>query len=211
MQKNISFILWLLPALLAFVLFAITAQYLSLRTDINFLIEKVELIDNPFWMSLFYIHVVSSMLVIFVAPLQFLKSLRKSNIKWHRLFGKLYVGSILRLAAPSGFLMAFYAEGGWWSTVGFSLLSMFWFFSTLKAFIAIKNRNVDLHEIWMIRSYAFTMAAVTLRLLVPIFSTFISNHELIYIMTAWMSWLINLTIAEGMIIVREKKKLRIIS
>lgn len=158
------------------------------------------MIDDRVWITAFYIHVISSMAVIITGPLQFFKWFRQRYMNWHRLAGKVYVYAILLLAAPSGLVMAFYAEGGLWSSIGFFIMALLWFFTTLMAIVKIKSRNVREHEIWMMRSYALTFAAVTLRILVPAFSMFLPfSKELIIISTAWLSWLLNLLIAEGMI------------
>ena len=59
------------------------------------------------------------------------------------------------------------------------------------------------------RSYALSFAAVTLRLLVPLFSLFIlDNEDLITVSTAWLSWMLNLLVAEGMIFAIQQKHKR---
>ena len=108
--------------------------------------------------------------------------------------------------------MAFFAEGGLWSTIAFSVMSILWFVTTLMALKKIKQRDIEGHRIWMMRSFALSFAAVTLRLLVPFFSLFIiDNEDLITISTAWLSWLLNLFVVEGMIIALQSKAQKSIS
>ena len=77
------------------------------------------------------------------------------------------------------------------------------------AVIKIKQRKIEEHKMWMMRSYALSFAAVTLRLLVPLFSLFIlDNEDLITVSTAWLSWMLNLLVAEGMIIAIQLKHKR---
>lgn len=190
---------WVIMTGLAVILFGITAEYLSLRTDINFLLVKQDLVGDPVWMPVFYLHVISGMAIILVGPFQFVKKLRLKSIKWHRILGKIYVYGILVIGAPTGLIMAFYAEGGIWSTVAFLVMSALWLFTTSMAIIKVKQKNIQEHQKWMIRSYALSFAAVTLRLLVPAFSEFYMEEQLIIISTAWLSWMINLFIAEGII------------
>jgi hypothetical protein len=209
MIQRIQFSIWLLMAMLAMILFVITASYLSFKSDVNFLLVKQDIVSDPIWRPTFYIHVISGMLVILVGPFQFLKSLRTKFLNWHKLGGKIYAYSILLLAAPTGLIMAFYAEGGLWSTVAFSIMSILWFVTTLMAVIKIKQRKIEEHKMWMMRSYALSFAAVTLRLLVPLFSLFIlDNEDLITVSTAWLSWMLNLLVAEGMIIAIQLKHKR---
>lgn len=209
MVKQIQFSIWLLMAMLALILFGVTSSYLSFRPDVNFLLVKQDIVNDPIWRPAFYVHVISGMLVILVGPFQFLKSFRNKFLNWHRLGGKIYAYSILLLAAPTGLIMAFYAEGGLWSTVAFSIMSILWFVTTLMAVIKIKQRKIEEHKMWMMRSYALSFAAVTLRLLVPLFSLFIfDNEDLITVSTAWLSWMLNLLVAEGMIFAIQQKQRR---
>jgi hypothetical protein len=209
MMRQIQFSIWLLMAALAVILFVITATYLSFKPDVNFLLVKQDIVNDSIWRPTFYIHVISGMLVILVGPFQFLKSFRNKYLNWHKLGGKIYAYSILLLAAPTGLIMAFYAEGGVWSTVAFSIMSILWFVTTLMAVIKIKQRKIEEHKMWMMRSYALSFAAVTLRLLVPLFSLFIfDNEDLITVSTAWLSWMLNLLVAEGMIFAIQQKHKR---
>jgi len=209
MIQRVQFSIWLLMAMLAMILFVITASYLSFKSDVNFLLVKQDIVNDSIWRPTFYIHVISGMLVILVGPFQFLKSFRNKYLNWHKLGGKIYAYSILLLAGPTGLIMAFYAEGGLWSTVAFSIMSILWFVTTLMAVIKIKQRKIEEHKMWMMRSYALSFAAVTLRLLVPLFSLFIlDNEDLITVSTAWLSWMLNLLVAEGMIFAIQQKHKR---
>lgn len=192
--KNIS---WLVITFFAMVLFYVTSQYLSFRPDINFLLVKQDLIFDAVWRPTFYIHVISGMLVILIGPFQFLPNLRKRYLKVHKKLGKIYAYGILGFAAPTGLIMAFYAEGGMWSTLAFLVMSFLWFYTTIMAIITVKKKKIIEHKKWMYRSYALSFAAVTLRLLVPIMS--LSNNlseEFIIVSTAWLSWMFNLIIIE---------------
>ncbi len=41
---------------------------------------------------------------------------------------------------------------------------MFWLYTGAQAYLSIRRRDVVAHRRWMIRNYALTFAAVTLRL-----------------------------------------------
>jgi uncharacterized membrane protein len=184
----------------AIVLFYITAQYLSFRPDINFLLIKGELIFDPIWRPTFYIHVISGMAVILVGPFQFIKNLRNKNLRLHKVLGKIYAYGILLFAAPTGLIMAFYAEGGPPSILAFLIMGGLWFYTTIKAIIKITQKNVIEHQKWMYRSFALSFAAVTLRILVPSMSfTNLFTEDFIIISTAWLSWIINLSFVEILI------------
>jgi uncharacterized membrane protein len=181
----------------AFLLFGITFMYWNFRPDVSFLQTKQDVVFNPIWRTAFYIHIFGGMLAIVLGPLQFIKWLRSNNLVLHRIIGKIYVSAILFVAAPTGLYMAFYANGGVYSSIGFILMSALWFYTTLMAIVTIRKKKVSEHIKWMVRSYAMTFAAVTLRLWVPFLSLVINMEEMsVIIITAWISWLFNLIAAE---------------
>lgn len=181
----------------AFLLFGITFMYWNFKPDVNFLLTKPDLVDHPIWRPVFYIHIFGGMLAIVLGPLNFIKYIRRKNLNLHRVLGKTYVASILFIAAPTGLYMAFYANGGILSSIGFILMSILWFYTTFMAVNTIRKKQVNEHVKWMVRSYAMTFAAVTLRLWVPFLSLVVEmEHLKIIIITAWISWLFNLMAAE---------------
>ncbi len=95
--------------------------------------------------------------------------------------------------------MAFLAYGGLTARLGFASLAIVWLFSAYMAYKHILNRKILLHRRWMIRNYALTFAAVTLRLWQLVFK--LTGVEFIqaYIIVAWLSWIPNLIVAEWII------------
>ncbi len=192
---------WLVMLGFALLLAVVTTAYFSFRTDINFLLVKQTLIHNTAWMTAFYFHISSSILCLVTGPFQFVRYFRqKAWIKWHRTTGKIYIFSILFLAAPSGAYMAVFANGGIGAKLGFIILSFLWFMSTYIALHAIQHKNISQHRAWMVRSYALTFSAVTLRLWVPILSNvFGVAPEFTVVITAWINWIPNLLVGEILI------------
>jgi uncharacterized membrane protein len=191
---------WAVLTILSIFLFGITTLYFSFCSDCNFLLKKQDVVFNPYWRTAFYIHITGGMLAIITGPWQFLRIFRRKFIRLHRLLGKIYLASILLLAGPSGQLMAFYSEGGILSTIGFLIMSILWLWTTWMAYATIRKRDIPAHRDWMTRSFALTLAAVTLRLYVPIASS--SWHwdpNFVVESSAWLSWIPNLIVAEILI------------
>ncbi len=181
----------------SFLLFGITLMYWNFKPDVSFLLTKQDVVFNPIWRTTFYIHVFGGSLAIILGPLQFIKKIRQKNVFIHKLIGKVYISAVLFIAAPTGLYMAFYANGGIYSSIGFVLMSLLWFYTTWMALVTIRKGRVGEHIKWIVRSYAMTFAAVTLRLWVPFLSLVISMEQLnVIIITAWISWLFNLLVAE---------------
>lgn len=191
----------------ALLLFATTMMYWNLRPDVSFLLTKQDVVHDPVWRTVFYFHIFAGMLAIALGPLQFIKALRSKFLNAHRMIGKAYVVAILLIGAPTGLYMAFYANGGLYASLGFVMMSVLWFYTTWMGIQTIRKKQIELHKQWMIRSYAITFSAVSLRLWVPVLSLFSSMDQLqVVIITAWISWLFNLIAAEFIIKLNLKKQ-----
>lgn len=193
---------WLIITAFSVFLFAITALYFVYYYNpaYNFLAKKQDVVFNVFWRTAFYIHITGGMLALLVGPFQFIKKLRNKYLRFHRNIGKVYLVAILILGGPSGLFMAFYAEGGGIAVIGFSIMALLWIGTTYMALETVKKKKIDQHRAWMVRSFALTFAAVTLRLYVPIASAvFHIPGTIVETSSAWVSWVPNLIVAEILI------------
>ena len=95
--------------------------------------------------------------------------------------------------------MAQFAFGGIVSQAGFSLLALGWLFTGLMAYLAIRRRDIHGHRRWMIRNYALTFAAVTLRTYLGLFFAAGVKFEDFYPAVSWLCWVPNLVLAEWLI------------
>ncbi|MDX2301594.1 MAG: DUF2306 domain-containing protein [Microscillaceae bacterium] len=206
LRRGSIWLLWLLMVGLAGLLFYTSIFYFSFRTDINFLLAKREYVHDMLWMSAFYIHIAGSMVCVISGPFQFIDAFRIKFPAFHRQLGKAYVGAILFVGGPSGLYMSAFANGGLGTKVGFFILSFLWLRSTYLAYKRIRQKNVASHQAWMIRSYALTFSAVTLRLYVWVLSSyFFIDHDLIVLLTAWFNWIPNLIAAECILFFSKNK------
>lgn len=83
---------------------------------------------------------------------------------------------------------------------GFGALGIAWMATTAIALRKVLTGRLAEHRHWMMRSFALTLSAVTLRLYLPV-STFILGIEFVlaYRAIAWLCWLPNLLAAEWLI------------
>lgn len=199
--KNIIFlILLILLALFSFLMLRIIWRYSSLETGVGFLQLKQDYIHISPWMAAFWIHVFSSILVLLAGFTQFSKLLLRKYPKLHRALGYIYVLDVLFITGPAGMLMSFYANGGIFSRIGFTLLSGLWISSTTLAWYYAVKRKFDKHRIFMIRSFALTLSAISLRLWKMFFAAFTDVPPMDrYRIIAWLGWVLNLIIAEYII------------
>ena len=85
-----------------------------------------------------------------------------------------------------------------------ALLALCWMGATWVAYLQIRRGNVDVHRAWMVRSYALTLAAVTLRIEIPLFLLSGVSFEEAYPVIAWLCWVPNILVAEWLIIARPR-------
>lgn len=158
--------------------------------------KSPELLHDIFWRAGFFTHITLGGIALLSGVTQFSSRFRKTHINRHRLLGKIYVVACL-LSGLAGLYIAQFATGGLIARLGFTFLALFWIITTWKAWRLILVRDVDSHKRWMIRSYALTFAAVTLRLWIPMLTgafgmEFIPAYQII----AWLCWVPNLILVE---------------
>jgi hypothetical protein len=171
--------------------------YIPAQTDVGFLQLKQAYIQITEWRIAFFVHVYSSMFVLLVGFSQFSRWLLRHKPKLHRAFGYTYVIDILMVTGPAGMLMSFYANGGISSRIGFVLLSVLWISFTAIALYKAVKKDFIAHRIFMIRSYALTLSAVTLRVWKVLIAYFTDVAPMDrYRIIAWLGWTLNLLVAE---------------
>jgi hypothetical protein len=106
---------------------------------------------------------------------------------------------VLLLGAPTGLYMSFFAKGSFAERGLFMFMAVSWFFFTLKGITSILNKQVLAHKIWMMRSYAMALTAVTFRVYYIILYLYDVPLMLNYQVSLWISVLGNLMIAEYLI------------
>ncbi|MFN0180268.1 MAG: DUF2306 domain-containing protein [Gemmatimonadales bacterium] len=113
----------------------------------------------------------------------------------HRWIGRGYLIAC-GLSGGAGLYLAPYTFGGMTTHLGFGSLAVVLLLVSSLGFLAIRQRRVDAHREWMIRSYALIFAAVTLRFELPLLSAALGDFLPAYRIIAWMCWVPNLLAAE---------------
>ncbi len=187
----------------SWVVFVVLAVAVGLYPLIYFFIDRQfgllgskspELLSNTLWNIGFYGHILLGGLALFIGWAQFSEKLRKSNLNMHRNVGKLYIISVL-ISGVCGVYIAFSATGGVITSLGFICLGVIWLFTTLRAYQAIRKKDITLHKGFMIYSYAACFAAVTLRIWLPILNIIFEDFTIAYRIVAWLCWVPNMIFA----------------
>ncbi|MBK9333806.1 MAG: DUF2306 domain-containing protein [Ignavibacteria bacterium] len=175
----------------------ITLQYIPYNTDVAFLRIKQDVIDVPFYKIAFFTHVYTAMFVLIAGLTQFSAKIRKHYRELHKISGWVYAFTVILLAGPSGFFMGIYANGGMISQTAFCLLAALWIYFTVTAIVCAVKKDFISHRKFMIRSFALTLSAITLRAWKYILVFLFEPRPMdVYIIVAWLGWIPNLIIAE---------------
>jgi hypothetical protein len=183
---------------------------MTFERAINFLGTKTDaVLDRSYFMWAFYVHITSSIAVMGGGIVQFFPFLLRGYPQVHRFIGKIYIGSILLMAAPSGLILAAFANGGLPSKVGFTLQCLVWWWITFVAWQEVMKKHYLKHSEMMLRSYAVTLAAMSLRVeSYVMYYLFETKPIETYLTVTWLSWVGNLLIAEILIYLGLCKKLK---
>jgi uncharacterized membrane protein len=147
------------------------------------------------------LHLIGGALAIMLGALQLNSRIRRKHLELHRWLGRCYCIAVL-VGGGAGLTLATMADGGLPSSMGFGMLGVLWIGSTVTAYIYIRRRRIDLHRVWMLRSYGLTFAAVTLRIWLPLSQVaglpFLPSYQAI----AWLCWVPNLLVVEWIVLSR---------
>ena len=181
----------LIAAIIGLLIIVKSTDYITPDFNSGFLVDK----QSQFFIYKYflYAHIIGAPIALFAGAFQIL---RPYSI-YHGKGGKLYFYTVVFLAAPGGFYMAFYAIGGMWSIISFLLLSTLWFVFTIQGLLKVRNGQIQLHKSFMTRSFILANSAILIRLLI------FFNHKLdimppveAYVWISWLSWLPALIIYE---------------
>lgn len=190
--------------------------YLTLDPDAS----RVELRPDaaPHFPAL-VVHAATGGIALLTGPLQFIGRLRRRGA-WHRWIGRVYLFAGVLPSALAGIVAALLTSSGPVSTVAFLALDFFWITTALFAYRAARTRRYAEHRRWMLRNFALTLAAVTLRIWLNLLvvvqlpwldSVYNGDFERLfdtaYAITHWVSWVPNLLLAE-VYLAREARRSR---
>jgi len=144
----------------------------------------------------FLAHVSAAPLALALGAFQFFPGLRARRPGLHRWSGRLYALAIL-VAGIGALAMGPTITGGLPAQLGFGPLALAWLATTGNALRLAMAGRIAAHRRWMIRSYALTFAAVTLRIeLALLVGGFGLSYAAAIVILAWACWLPNLALAE---------------
>lgn len=146
--------------------------------------------------SAIYTHVFASIAALTLGPFQFSNKLRQKRPALHRWMGRGYLVVGVLVGGLSGLYMSRHAFGGPVAQLGFATLAVLWLYTGGRAYLSIRSGELADHRKWMLRNFSLTMAAVTLRIYLPLSMAAGIEFTLAYPVIAWLCWVPNLALAE---------------
>ena len=145
------------------------------------------------------LHVAGGIGALLAGPWQFSAKLRARALNFHRWLGRFYLLEVA-LGSIAGLAMSVVSLEGLPTHFGFGILAVLWFFTGLQAYRMVRSGDIEAHRRWMIRNFALTLAAVTLRIYMPLMLALLHwPFRPAYITVSWLCWIPNLLVAEWMV------------
>ncbi len=183
---------WLIMSLLALAVAGYAISMLLLAPEARPPFVRGLLSD---WPVAAFAHFLGGAIALIAGTFQLNSRLRNRFIGAHRWLGRLYILAVA-MGGVAALILAPHSMGGLISHLGFGLLAVCWVGSTLNAYRLIRRGDLVGHRSWMVRSYALTLAAVTLRLYIPLSQLAGFPMAIAYPAISWLCWVPNLLIAE---------------
>lgn len=190
MKASVSKGVWAFGALLSVLVALVSYRYVA---GVGLMAPNV--MANRFLQPWLVLHAGGASTALLIGAFQFMPRVRASGPWLHRWLGRTYAAGCL-IGGVSGLALAAGTSAGPVAAWGFGLLAVAWIFTTLQAWRFARTRRFEAHRAWMVRSFALTFAAVTLRVYIPLSPLAGVHPEEAYVAIAWLCWVPNLAIAE---------------
>ena len=137
----------------------------------------------------FNTHIVSGPLSLILGLLLSSEALLRRAPRWHRILGRVQFVCVLFIVVPSGFVMAYRAEGGLVAALGFASLAVVTGATVVLGLRRALQRRYAAHQAWMQRCLCCLGSAVVIRISGGITTLGELDATWIYPTMAWVSWL----------------------
>jgi uncharacterized membrane protein len=175
-----------------------SASYVELGDEHPFFLEKLPLAYPTLWQTALYVHVPSALFSLPACLVLLVQRIRTRFPKFHRWLGRITGALVLFAVVPSGMYLAFFAQGGLITTLGFWLTGLVAFVAMLKSIERARAGDIKAH-----RRFSTHVAA---QLSVAVFSRFLlvgaEQAELystwVYVASLWIPVIACAFVAERM-------------
>lgn len=177
---------WLFLGLGSLAITLVSLVYFDSSQRAPFIIEKLPLREESFYLAILRIHVLSAALAL---PLCLILTSSRVIQRWprfHRWAGRFAGLDILGALVPTGFYLAFFAKGGWAGTLGFLLTGGIVFWSMLQAIRWARAKRFARHRLYTFHVLGQLSVAVTSRTMLFLLGPSNLDPDLAYVLSLWI-------------------------
>lgn len=212
---------WIVPLFAVVGLFVATRlpAYLTFETG-DSLVELQDAFPETHYLMLSG-HIVFGSIAIITCSMQVWPWLRQHHPKTHRISGRVYVFAGVVPSGLFALVVSLVSVVGPAGKIGNVLLSLLWFGTTFAGLVAARRHRFQEHRRWMIRSFALCTSIVlnrvwlflVLMVLMPFEDSYYGGDtdaliEDTAVAAIWLSWIVNLMIAQWWLDRRPKRRNR---
>lgn len=155
-------------------------------------------LPTPSYRAALATHILAGVVALATMPFQFSVKLRRRNPRLHRALGRVSLAGIA-IGGAAALAAVALSPSSLVARAGFAGMAIAWLTTAWFAWRHAVRRRFKLHRAWVFRAFAVTLAAVTLRIELPILIAIFQGFEPAYDVVAWLSWVPNLVVAEWIV------------
>jgi len=187
---------------------ALTALAIAVFAPLQYLLQPLQALASsgneiatnyaprPAWVRyVFLTHVVLAGTALLLSPIQLSGRIRARFPRVHRVTGRIVLVAIA-VGGTAGILLSWFNVAGAVGTAGFGLLALLWITFAALGLRAILRGDIVSHRAWMMRTFAMTYAAVTLRVWLIALIILLGDFYSAYLLVPFLSWVPNLIVVE---------------
>jgi hypothetical protein len=153
---------------IVFILYVVYINFIHDPQASEFLSHKLNLerqpANLPIWINVLHFHIIFACIATFSGAINFANGVKHKYRKLHRINGYVYLIAVTLVVITSGY-MAPYTNGGKINSMAFNILNIIWLAITITALVKIKKKQINKHQQWMVRSYAYCFTNMLITIL----------------------------------------------
>lgn len=137
------------------------------------------------------LHIVPGAVFLFVAPLQLVPRFRRRTSGVHRRLGYALLFLAIPYAVTGIFFSVYKPVFGPLAAVASGLAGLWFVFASVRAYLAIRRRDIDRHREWMLRALAAAYGIAAVRLVFLVMVVIVPFDPIAMgVVSFWAGWLV---------------------
>jgi uncharacterized membrane protein len=131
-------------------------------------------------------HVIPGLLFMLLGPIQFMETIRKKYINFHRWCGRIFLVSCLFIVASAFYIVVTFPFEGLIEQLATLFFGGLFTYSLIMAYHHIRKKNISKHREFVIRVFSIGLGIITIRILIGVVQA-MSNYQFREIF-GWTFW-----------------------